>query len=48
MTLTARLIATIVLVCAALAIASLGISGALSSTEPHYSQTSPSPRTAQL
>jgi hypothetical protein len=42
-----RPIATIVLVCAALAVASLGVSGALSSAEPHYSQTSATPPTAQ-
>ena len=41
MNLTARLIATILLVCAALAVVTLGVTGALSSTQPHYSATSP-------
>jgi hypothetical protein len=47
MNLTVRLVATIILVCAALAIVSLGVSGALSSTQPHYSPTSPTPPTAE-
>jgi hypothetical protein len=46
MNLTTRLVATILVVAAALAVASLGVSGALSSTQPHYSATSPTPPAA--
>jgi hypothetical protein len=47
MNLTIRLVATVFIVCAALAIIAFGVSGALSSTEPHYSATAPTPRSAQ-
>jgi hypothetical protein len=41
------LLTFLLVVCAALAVVSIGISGALSSTSPNYSQTSPTPPAAQ-